>query len=188
MKEHAPHHLFWQGFWKGLGGFCAVGFCTWLVSRIPQWREPVITFALGLAPTTRAATPTSIALALSGFLLLVATYRHSRLGSAEVFSGTSTSAVPPQPIYSTLAAELEEPKLDSKAFHVLKWFSTFPRGSAPVTAVAQVCQMELSDALDCVKQLWNLRFIKTVVIAPGEWNGQYAITEKGMGYVRNHAT
>lgn len=91
------------------------------------------------------------------------------------------------PIYTTPKAD-EEPVLDSRTFHVLKWFSTFPRGSAPVVAVAQACQMDFGDALDCVKTLWQLKFIKTVVIAPGEWKGQYAITDRGFEYVKNHAT
>ncbi len=99
------------------------------------------------------------------------------------------SAIPPPGIYSTLTSESKAPTLDRKTFEVLKWFSTFPRnGSAPVSYVAQVHGLDSIAALACVQELWHLKFIKTVVVAPGEWNGQYAITDTGFDYVRTHAT
>jgi len=99
------------------------------------------------------------------------------------------SAIPPPGIYSTLTTEPRAPTLDRKTFEVLKWFSTFPRnGSAPVSYVAQVHGLGSSAALACVQELWHLKFIETVVVAPGEWNGRYAITGKGFDYVSTHAT
>ena len=98
------------------------------------------------------------------------------------------SCISPQAVYSTLNIEMEEPHLEGEAFHVLKWFSTFPKGSAPVSGVEYMCQMDHSTALSCVQELWRLKFIRTVVQAPGEWNGQYAITQKGADYVRTHGT
>jgi hypothetical protein len=95
----------------------------------------------------------------------------------------------PLAIYSTLAAaKTETTVLDALTFHVLKHFGTFPIGSVPVSAVAYSCQISHDEALGCVKRLWDLKLIKTLIPAPREWNGQYQITPKGMDYVRNHAT
>jgi hypothetical protein len=88
-----------------------------------------------------------------------------------------------------LTTEPKAPTLDRKSFEVLKWFSTFtPNASAPVSYVAQVHELDSRAALACVKELWHLKFIETVAVAPGEWNGRYAITGKGLDYVRTHAT
>jgi DNA-binding IclR family transcriptional regulator len=85
--------------------------------------------------------------------------------------------------------ETSDPALDAETFHVLKWFHTLPiMGSAPVSGVAYMCGMDSSTALSCVKQLHALGFIRTVGIAPGEWNGEYAITAPGRDYVLSHAT
>jgi lysylphosphatidylglycerol synthetase-like protein (DUF2156 family) len=95
----------------------------------------------------------------------------------------------PLSIYSTLAAaKVEQTTLDPLTFHVLKYFWTFPIGSASVSVVSHSCQISLDEALDCVKRLWHLKLIKTLIPAPGEWNGQYQITPRGSDYVRNHAT
>jgi predicted transcriptional regulator len=99
------------------------------------------------------------------------------------------SALPPPGIYSTLGTELEAPTLDQMTFEVLRWFGTFPRyGAAPVSHIAQVYGMDSSAARACVQELLHLGFIWTAVTARGEWNGQYAITDKGRHYVRIHAT
>jgi hypothetical protein len=99
------------------------------------------------------------------------------------------SVIPPPAIYSALATGTKDTTLDQKTFEVLKWFSTFPRyGAAPVSHVAQEHGMDLSAALACVQKLWHLNYIRTAVVAPGEWNGQYAITDSGHHYVRTHAT
>ncbi len=72
-------------------------------------------------------------------------------------------------------------------------FRPFLKEQCPIHAgsrsyVAQVHGLESSAALACVQELWHLNLIKTVVVAPGEWNGRYAITSKGFDYVITHAT
>jgi len=111
------------------------------------------------------------------------TYHSAETPSSEQRANT------PLRIYSTLTTDLEAPALARKTFEVLKWFSTFPpNGAAPVSLVAQVHEMDLSAAQACVQELWHLHFIRTVMAAPGDWNGQYAITDEGFNYVRTHAT
>jgi hypothetical protein len=75
MSGNKPHLLFWQGFWKGIGGFCAIALCTYLASLIPQWRQPVIDSVLSLAPPNRLVWPICLSLYLSGFLCLFLAYR-----------------------------------------------------------------------------------------------------------------
>jgi hypothetical protein len=205
MKDCAPHYLLWQGFWKGIGGFCAVALCTYLAQYMGIIPDQVVRLGLSLIPRQNAVLPVTVSLYLSGLFGLVLAYRLSRLRKpAPVVPTAPPQAVystlnaemeepnvpitPPQAVYSTLNIEMEEPHLEGEAFHVLKWFSTFPKGSAPVSGVEYMCQMDHSTALSCVQELWRLKFIRTVVQAPGEWNGQYAITQKGADYVRTHGT
>ena len=116
-------------------------------------------------------------------------YLKSKAQSPAETRSPEKTAVPLPGIYSTLATELESPTLGQITFEVLKWFSTFPRyGAAPVSLVAQVHGMDSSAARACVQELLHLGFIWTAVVAPGEWNGQYAITDKGRHYVKTHAT
>lgn len=79
--------------------------------------------------------------------------------------------------------------LDAKSFHVLKWLSQINpiNGAANVDIVAYSCGLDQSDALNCIMELWNLRFIETAVVMPGEWNSHYKITEEGRDYVRLNA-
>ncbi len=115
-------------------------------------------------------------------------YRKSKAPYPPETPPPEKSALPPQAIYRTLTTEPKAPTLDRQTFEVLKWFSTFqPNVSAPVSYVAQVHGLDSSAALACVKELWHLKFIETVVVAPGEWNGRYAITDKGFNYVSTHA-
>jgi hypothetical protein len=116
-------------------------------------------------------------------------YLKSKAHSPAETPSPDQTTVPPPVIYSTLVTELEGPTLDRMTFEVLKLFYTFPRfGAAPVSHVAQVHGIDSSAALACVQKLLHLGFIWTAVIAPGEGNGQYQITDKGRHYVRTHAT
>jgi len=195
MSDYKPHHLFWKGFWQAIGGFFGLALCTYIASRIPQWREPVIGFVLNLAPSSSRELPLCLSLYLSGFLCLFLAYRIpvARI-KREIENGTVIEAigphVPSQAIYSTLTAELESPKLSPKAFHVLKWFNQINSntGAGDVQIVAHICGMDASDALACIQELWGLKFIKTAIVMPGEWNSHYAITQKGRDYVRENAT
>ena len=76
------------------------------------------------------------------------------------------------------------------AFHVLKLFSQAHRdfGAMSVKMVSYRCQISEDEALACVKELWNRKFIRTVSVAPGEWNSDYAITQEGRRYVAQNAT
>ncbi|HEX3857355.1 MAG TPA: hypothetical protein VHY30_08675 [Verrucomicrobiae bacterium] len=71
MKDSAPHYQLWVGFWAGVGGFLAVAFCTWLATRIPQWREAIIDTVFRLIPSNGAIWLMSIALFLGGILIFV---------------------------------------------------------------------------------------------------------------------
>jgi hypothetical protein len=97
---------------------------------------------------------------------------------------TVTTPSPPLAVYSTLTGE---PTLDTNTFEVLKWFSTFPKGAVPIGAVQQVFGMDYPTAVSCVERLWDLKFLRTVVVAPGEWNGQYGITPTGYDFVRRNS-
>jgi predicted nucleotide-binding protein len=100
-----------------------------------------------------------------------------------------TNEFPGDSILSAALDEVEQ-QPSAKAFHVLKWFSQInpDTGAGNVPIVAQSCGLDTSDALACIQELWGLKFIKTAIIMPGEWNSHYAITDKGRDYVRDHAT
>ncbi len=76
--------------------------------------------------------PTSVALSLLGFLGIFSAYRLSRSRKKQC---EIAAAKQPPAIYSTLTTETKDPTLDEKTLHVLKWFSSFRNGSAPVSAV-----------------------------------------------------
>jgi hypothetical protein len=185
VKQYAREFVL--GVCKGLGVFfggTVVG--TWLWLHISQTQESLTDFLWRLVPPWRAVLPTTLALFLLGFLGLSLAYGLSRLRKKPP---EIADAITPSSIYSTLATEPEDPTLDRETFEVLKWLSTLsPLGAAPVSHVAQVNGMDPSVALACVQKLWRLNFIKTTVVAPGEWNGEYAITGTGRHYVRTHAT
>ena len=150
-----------------------LGLVRW-VQHAPWWQ------VCGLVVVPLAALCCAFALWL---------YRKSKANYPAETPSPEKSAIPPLAIYGALATGTKDTTLDQKTFEVLKWFSTFSRhGAAPVSVVAQVHGIDLSAALACVQELWHLNFIRTAAVAPGEWNGQYAITDSGRHYVRTHAT
>jgi predicted transcriptional regulator len=171
VKGHAKWDLMKLGAVVFLGS-CA-GIVRWF-QHAPRWQ------VCGLV-----IVPPTLLCCVFAFWHYLKSRAQSRAGTP---SGGNT-AVPPPVIYSTLVTELEGPTLDRMTFEVLKWFNTFPRfGAAPVSHVAQVHGIDSSAAFAYVQKLLHLGFIWTAVIAPGEGNGQYQITDKGRHYVRTHAT
>jgi hypothetical protein len=79
--------------------------------------------------------------------------------------------------------------LSGKSFNVLKWFSQIDpiNGAANVDIVASSCRLDQSEALECIKELWNLEFLETAVVMPGEWYSHYKITPEGRRHVRLNA-
>jgi hypothetical protein len=82
----------------------------------------------------------------------------------------------------------EEIILGDLSFHILKAYGNFNSQNAAMSVdmVCHYCQLKTEEALPAVKQLHGLGFIKTVVNAPGEWNGHYQITAIGRDYIRRH--
>ena len=94
------------------------------------------------------------------------------------------------------ARQIENPNHDTplplspKAFHVLKWFNQInpDTGAGNVEIVAYSCEIDAREALACIQELWDLKFIKTAIVMPGEWKSHYAITQAGRNYVTENAT
>jgi hypothetical protein len=87
-----------------------------------------------------------------------------------------------------LSSEGEDPKLDPRAFHVLKWFNQINpyTGAGDVQIVANLCGLDQTDALACIMALQSFQFIEVAIIIQGEWKSHYKITDKGRDYVRHH--
>lgn len=82
----------------------------------------------------------------------------------------------------------EEFILSEMTFHVLRAYNRiYPNGTLGVRGLAGYCQIPEGDALASVQELWNMKYIRTVIDMPGEWNSEYAITDFGRDYVRRHA-
>jgi hypothetical protein len=82
----------------------------------------------------------------------------------------------------------EETILSEMTFHVLRAYNRiYPNGALGVRGLSGYCQISEADALACVQQLWNMKYIRTLIDMPGEWNSEYAITDLGRDYVRRHA-
>jgi hypothetical protein len=166
----------------------------------------VIGFVLNLVPPDNKVWPRCLFLYLLGFLCLAVAFLYPFLKLKYQFKkGIVFDAIGPYVPFPPKANEqtpqdrrrqqLNEfahqiaNRPSPMAFHVLKWFSTLSEiGAADVATVSHICQLSHQDALSCVQELWRLELILTVFPAPGEWNGRYAITNKGMDYVRMHAT
>jgi hypothetical protein len=84
----------------------------------------------------------------------------------------------------------EEILLGDLTFHVLKAYSNFSSAHAAMSVdmVSQYCQIPPDRALPAVKELHGMKYIRTVITAPGEWNGHFQITPIGRDYVNRHAT
>jgi DNA-directed RNA polymerase subunit RPC12/RpoP len=82
----------------------------------------------------------------------------------------------------------EEIILSKLTFHVLRAYNRiYPKGALGVMGLVGYCQISEVDALASVQELWNMKYIRTVIDMPGEWNSEYAITDIGRDYVRRHA-
>jgi hypothetical protein len=82
----------------------------------------------------------------------------------------------------------EEIILSKLTFHVLRAYNrVYPKGALGIRGLAGYCQISEVDALTSVQELWNMKYIRTVIDMPGEWNSEYAITDIGRDYVRRHA-
>jgi hypothetical protein len=84
----------------------------------------------------------------------------------------------------------EEIILSPFTFHILKAYNNFtsPHSAMGVNAVSHYCQVTREEALPAVQELHRIKYIFTLIPAPGEWNGEYQITPIGRDYVRRHAT
>jgi hypothetical protein len=80
--------------------------------------------------------------------------------------------------------------LGDLTFHVLKAYNNFPSQNAAMSVdmVGQYCQITRDEALAAVKELHKMKYIRTLITAPGEWNGHFQITPIGRDYVMRHAT
>jgi hypothetical protein len=84
----------------------------------------------------------------------------------------------------------EETILGDLTFEVLKTYSRFPSPNAAMS-VKMVCDMggyAYDEALAAVQELHRMKYIRTLIAAPGNWNGHFQITPIGRDYVNRHAT
>ena len=180
MKKIFLH--FSKGFWTAIGTGIGTVLTGWIISRkdqLPKWAIDILIYLL---PPDKAIWPISLILSFSGFLGLFFAF---------FLSKPKIESPGPIIIFTTPSNHTQEDgrKPSPVAFHVLKWFNTLsPRSSADVQTVSTICDISHQDALLAVKELWNMRYIRTIIPGPGEWKGRYAITESGWDCVKMFAT
>ena len=83
----------------------------------------------------------------------------------------------------------EEIILSELAFHVLKALSRINPNMGAMSArmISFQCGISEDDALHCVKELSQWKYIRIAILAPGDYQSDYAITQMGRAYVLQHA-